>query len=262
MLLMLGSEMEMIVMNDKLRTKEIKIYFGDKPFSSNDLYRFYADCEPDLKKTTFRSRVYTLKNDGVISTLKKGVYATNSKKDFEPAIDRKLTSLFVKVKKQFPYTDVAIWETSWLNNYMVHQAFSSNIILEVEKDAAPAVFAFLKESYRDVYLNPGKFEVENYVISGQNNIIIKKLTMTSPLTEREDLKVPTIEKIMVDIFTDDELFATYQGAELQNIFQEFFKIFNINQSTLGQYANKRHVKDRLIFFLKKETDIEEDELLM
>lgn len=249
-------------MNDKLRAKEIKTYFGDKPFNSNDLYNFYANYEPDLKKTTFRWRVYTLKNNGVINTLKKGVYATTSKKDFEPAIDKKLISLFEKVKKQFPYTDVAIWDTSWLNNYMVHQAFSSNIILEVEKDAAPVVFAYLQESYGDVYLNPRKFEVENYIISGQNNIIIKNLTMTSPLTEREDLKVPTIEKIMVDIFTDDELFVTYQGAELQNIFQEFFKTFNINQSTLRQYANKRHVRDRLISFLEEETDIEEDELLI
>jgi hypothetical protein len=124
------------------------------------------------------------------------------------------------------------------------------------------VFAYLQESYGDVYLNPRKLEVENYIISGQNNIIIKNLTLTSPLTEREGLKVPTIEKIMVDIFTDDELFVTYQGAELQNIFQEFFKTFNINQSTLRQYANKRHVRDRLISFLKEETDIGEDELLM
>ena len=27
-------------MNDKLRTKEIKTYFGDKPFLSDDLYNF------------------------------------------------------------------------------------------------------------------------------------------------------------------------------------------------------------------------------
>ena len=249
-------------MNDKLRAKEIKTYFGDKPFSSTDLYNFYATDEPDLKKTTFRWRVYTLKINGVINTLKKGVYSTTSKKDFAPAIDKKLSSLFMKVKRQFPYTEVVIWETSWLNNYMVHQAFSSNIILEVERDAAPVVFAYLQESYGDVYLNPGKFVVENYIISGRNNIIIKNLTMTSPLIEREDIKVPTIEKIMVDIFTDDDLFVTYQGAELQNIFQAFFRTFNINQSTLSQYANKRHIRDRMISFLKEETDIGEDELLM
>ncbi len=249
-------------MNNKLRAKKIKTYFGDKPFKSDDLYNFYKNYEPDLKKTTFRWRVYALKKVGAINTLKKGVYVTKSKKDFEPVIDKKLISLFAKVRKQFPYTKMCIWETSWLNNFVVHQVFSSNVILEVEKDAAKTVFAYLQESHRDVYLNPGKFEVENYIITGQNNIIIKNLTMTSPLTKREDLIVPTIEKIMVDIFMDNELFVTYQGAELQNIYQELFKTFKINQSTLRQYANKRHVRDRFISFLKEETEIDEGELLI
>lgn len=250
------------MMSDKLRAKEIKSYFGDKPFNSNDLYDFYTNYEPDLKKSTFRGRVYTLKNDGVINTLKKGVDTTTIKKNFAPAIDKRLISLFVKVKKQFPYTNMAIWETSWLNNFLVHQAFSSNIILEVEKNAAPVVFAYLQESYGNIYLNPGKNEVEKYIIPGQNNLIIKNLTRTSPLTQRESLIIPTIEKILVDLFTDDKLFLSYQGAELQHIFQETFKTLNINRSTLRQYANKRHVRDRLISFLEKDTDINQDELLM
>lgn len=36
--------------------------------------------------------IYTLKNNGVINTLKKGVYSTTSKKNFAPAIDKKLNS--------------------------------------------------------------------------------------------------------------------------------------------------------------------------
>ena len=70
--------------------------------------------------------------------------------------------------------------------------------------------------------------------------------MTSPLTEREGLILPTIEKIMVDLFKDDELFAPYQGAELQNIFQEFFYTYNINQSTLRQYTNKSNWKSPIL----------------
>jgi len=157
---------------------------------------------------------------------------------------------------------MCIWETSWLNNFMVHQPLSSNIILEVDKDASKEVFAYLQESYRNVYLNPGSYEIDYYIISGQNNIIIKNLTITSPLIERENIIIPPIEKIMVDLFADDELFITYQGVELQNIYQEFFRMSNINQSTLKQYANKRHMKTKLISFLKEETEINKEELLI
>lgn len=249
-------------MNDKLKVDEIKTFFGDRPFTSDELYHFYTKYDPELNKNTFRWRVHALKTQGVINTLKRGVYVTRTKKDFDPVVGKKLSQLFSRVRKQYPYSDMCIWETSWLNNFMVHQAFSSNIILEVDKDAAPAVFAFLQEFHRDVYLNPSKHEVDNYIISGQNNIIVKNLTITSPLQEKKGTVIPAIEKIMVDILTDEDLFVTYQGAELKNIYQELFKTFNINQSTLKQYANKRHVKHHLISFLKEETDIDHDELFI
>lgn len=248
-------------MKDILKASEIVSYFGHKPFTSNDLYAFYVDYEPNLKKTTFRWRVYKLKNSGVINTLKKGVYTVTSKKDFEPIIDNKLIAIYMKVKEQFPYTNMAIWETSWLNNYIIHQTFSSNIILEVEKEAATIVFDYLRDTSRDVYLNPGKLEIEKYIVSGENNVFIKNLTKTSPLIERDGIKIPKLEKIIVDVFMDDEMFIAYQGAELKNMFQFFFRTFNINQSTLNQYANKRHVREKLISFLEDETDID-DELLV
>ena len=93
-------------------------------------------------------------------------------------------------------------------------------------------------------------------------IIIKNLTVTSPLQEVQSIIVPTVEKIMVDLFVDDELFVTYQGAELKSIYQELFNTYSVNQSTLKQYAHKRHTKDKLISFLKEETSIDEDELLI
>ncbi len=252
----------LIDMNDKLKIEEIKNVFGNKPFTSDDLYHFYQTYDPNLKKSTFRWRVYALKNNGVINTLKRGVYTTKSKKDFQPTVSKKIRNLFSKVKNQFPYVDMCIWETSWLNNLMVHQAFSNNIILEVDKDAASAVFAFLQESQKNVYLNPGKHEVEHYISAGQTSIIIKNLTVTSPLQEVQNIIVPSVEKIMIDLFVDDELFVAYQGAELKNIYQELFNTYNVNQSTLKQYAHKRHIKDKLISFLKAETSIDEDELLI
>lgn len=104
--------------------------------------------------------------------------------------------------------------------------------------------------------------MEHYISAGQTSIIIKNLTVTSPLQEVQNIIVPAVEKIMVDLFVDDELFATYQGAELKSIYQELFNTYSVNQSTLKQYAHKRHIKDKLTSFLKEETSIDEDELLI
>ncbi len=245
-------------MENKIKAKDLRNHFGEKPFHTSDLYDFFKNDDPGLKETTFRWRVHELKNDGVIYTLGKGIYSTISKKDFEPVMDKKMAVLYHRAKNQFPYTEMAVWDTSWLKSYMIHQAFSNVVILEVEREGAPAVFAFLQETYTDIYLNPKRFEMENYILPRPGGIILKNLNKTAPLTERQGLKVPKIEKIMVDLFVEEETFLPYQGAELRHLFQEFFRNFNINRSTLLQYANKRHAKEKLLLFLKNGMDIGEE----
>lgn len=235
--------------------EKLKNKFNNKAFTSDQFYNFYLEEEPDLKKTTFRWRVHSLKNEGVIYSPRRGLYLIGSKNIFNPVIDKKLYNLYKRIKKEFPYSDICIWETTWLNKYMVHQAITSNIIVEIDKEAASSTLAFLQESFKNVYLNPGKREMENYIQSGRGNIIIKNLPMDSPVDNLETITIPRIEKIIVDLFVDIELYNTYQGRELRNIYEEFFSNFNINQSTIKRYATRRSVGDRLITYLKEDTSI-------
>lgn len=247
-------------LSNKLRIDELIEAFKNKPFTSEELFRFYIEKEPDLKKTTFRWRVYILKNDGVIQSPKRGLYITESKKKFEPDIDERLYKLYKKIRNKFPYSDICIWKVTWLNNYMVHQSISNNIIVEVDKEATDSVFAFVQESNNNVYLNPGKYEIQTYILPGQNNIIIKNLVVGAPKEDKGDIVIPKIEKIIVDLFADDELYVTYQGGELKSIYEELFNNFSINQSTLYRYASRRNVKDRIITYLKEETAINPEEI--
>lgn len=247
-------------MNDKLKMAELTKEFEDKPFTSKQLYQFYLEEEPDLKETTFRWRVYYLKKERVIQSLKRGLYTVTKKGDFSPPIDKKMKNLYKKIKVQFPYSKVNMWDTSWLNNYMIHQPITSNIIIEVDKDAVSSVFAFLQESMKNVFVNPDKYEMETYMIPGQRNIIVKNLVVESPVEIREGISIPRIEKIMVDLFVEDQLYMTYQGGELKNIYEAFFETFSINQSKLNRYVTKRKVKGRFLEFLKEETGINQKDI--
>lgn len=247
-------------MNDKLKIDEVRKYFGNKPFTSDELYQFYLEEEPTLKKTTFRWRVYNLKKENVIYSLKRGLYTAVKKNNFTPSIDKQLKNLYKKIKTQFPYSEISIWDTSWLNDYMVHQPLIRNIIIEVDKDAVSSAFSFLQESTKNIFLNPRKHEIGTYVSTGQTNVIVKNLVAESPVETREEIRIPRIEKIMVDLFMEDQLYVTYQGGELKNIYEAFFEIFSINQSTLNRYATKRKVKERFLTFLKDETEIDHNEI--
>ena len=125
---------------------------------------------------------------------------------------------------------------------------------------AVSVFSFLQETKNNVFLNPNRYEVETYLLTGRNNIIVKNLLAESPIQLKDKIYVPKIEKIMVDLFTDKDLFVMYQGKELANIFEAFFESYSINQSTLNRYATKRKVKERLMNFLIEQTSIDKEKI--
>ena len=249
-----------IKMNNKLRIDELRKSFANNPFTKDQLYKLYLEEEPTLKETTFRWRVYNLKKENIMYSIKRGLYIAKKENNFSPPIDKKLKNLYKKIKVKFPYSEISIWDTSWLNKYMVHQARTNNIIIEVDKDVVSSAFAFLQDSMKNVFLNPDKHEIETYMMTGQSNVIVKNFVVESQVETREDIIVPRIEKIMIDLFVEDELYVTYQGAELKNIYEAFFETFSINQSKLNRYATKRKVKERFLTFLKEETQIDKEKI--
>ncbi|PRO65860.1 DUF6577 family protein [Alkalicoccus urumqiensis] len=247
-------------MNDKFRVEQMKERFKNKSFTSQDLYQFYLKYEPKLKQNTFRWRIYTLKQAGIISSVKRGTYRLESKKAFSPLINLSLKRMYNKIKVNFPYIEVSIWETNWLADYMIHQPRTDNIIIEVDKEAVEAVFALFQETKSNVFLNPNKHDVETYLMTGKRNIVVKNLVVESPIQLQDKIYVPKIEKIIVDLFVDKDLFIMYQGQELANIYEAFFETYSINQSTLNRYATKRKVKERLIDFIIKQTSIDKNNI--
>ena len=80
-------------MNNKLRIEEIRDVFGSKPFTSDDLYRFYQKYDPYLNMNTFRWRIYTLKKNEAIRTLKRGVYSAKNKSDFKSSVNKEIIDM-------------------------------------------------------------------------------------------------------------------------------------------------------------------------
>jgi len=52
--------------------------------------------------------------------------------EYFPDINKKLVEIFLPISKEMIIDRSCIWETSWLNEFMIHQAMSSKIILEVD----------------------------------------------------------------------------------------------------------------------------------
>ncbi len=205
--------------------------------------------------------LYKLKINGAIQNVGRGVYTIFSKPVYKPAISEGLKMLYRKIKKKYELDTIISWETKWLNEFMIHQPFHSTIVLELDQDSLESVFYFLRDmGRRDVFLRRGsksekqEFEelINSYLSESQNPTIVQRSIARAPAITVDKITVPTLEKMLVDIYSDPILFNAYQGQELSRIFSYAYRRYNINSSYLFNYAARRGKEQALKDFLHEE----------
>lgn len=187
--------------------------------------------------------MYSLIQKGVLARIGRGKFCLGSNIIYIPELSRKEKVIYNKLKSEFPFVDICVWNTKILNEFMQHQPGNFQIIVEVEKGVTQSVFYFLRELNYPVFIEPTEEILERYLPTDKEAIIIKSLVSESPLQENGNIITVTIEKLMVDIFSDTIIFSAQQGAELRTIFQEAFNKYTVNQSKMLRYASRRRKKD-------------------
>jgi len=229
----------------KIIEKRLIEEFKDQDaFSRKELFNFFKDFEPNLKEGTFGWRIYDLKNKNIIKSIQRGYYIISYKPKYKPNISEKIVKLAKVISKRFSEIKYCLWDTAWINEFSQHQSGKRLIIIEIEKDFVESLYYELKDHFRfDIYLNPDEKAIDFYISESQNPIIIKKLITRSPISKMTENKIqfytPLLEKILVDLFTENKLFYFYQGAELVNVYKNILKNYTLNYTKLFSYAKRR-----------------------
>ena len=256
----------MIILVDRLRIKQLIAKFSKvKSISRNELKEFYEMYDPELKETTFRWMIYDLKKQKIMVAIDRGLYSlvlnNNStyfnsnimlvKKEYKPLVSKNLGKLYSVLKKQFPFLNICIWETSWLNEFMLHQPGKFISIIEVENGAEETVFYHLKANYNNVFIKPNLQELEWYIYNNSSSIVVKRLVSQAPLSDNKHIVTPKLEKILIDVFVEKDFFYPYQGQELINIYKYIFQYYQISLKSLVRYAERRKCKGPLKEYMQK-----------
>ena len=242
--------------------KKIKEHFSpEQTFTRKELYDFLElNFFPNLKETTFRWRIYELKKTNIIISVKRSVFKLSENKElFVPSINNKLTKISNLLRKNFNSISYCGWCSSWLNEFSRHQATSEIVFIEVEKELVTSVFNLLIDNdFKNIYIKPDKFVTETYISENQTSIIVKSLITKSPTKIINKIAVPKLEKILVDLFSDNKYLVAYKGYEQKTIFENAFDRYQLNLSILINYSRRRK-KDKLItIFLISDINIDEE----
>lgn len=189
--------------------------------------------------------------NGILKRIGKGVFKIGKNQTYFPEITSQQKTIYHNLHKKFPYSQFCIWNTNILNEFSLHQSNMAFTLVEVEKDSVQSVFYDLKENKNNVFLEPSDEIIENYILPIRNPIIIKTLISEAPVQTIQNIPVPTIEKIVVDLYCNKDLFFAYQGKELRTIFQEVFSKYTVNQSKLLRYSSRRGKKEEFKEYIDK-----------
>ena len=84
-------------------------------------------------------------------------------------------------------------------------------------------------------------------------VIIKRLVTRAPIQKIKNKKtvvpIATLEKIMVDLFADENLLHFYQGSEMVNIYEKIIDRYSINFTKLFSYAKRRKKEQEIKQFI-------------
>ncbi len=236
--------------------ESLKSEFGvDGVVFGNDLYAFMKRNEPDLQLKAFRARVGNLVKHGILMNAARNMYVITAKPAFSPNLDQGLTRLYGSLGKKFPGMLFCVWSTSFLFEFMEMLPTKRWDFVEVEKDAVFAVFRMLQTgpSRRRVMFDPTAREMELYLPTETHVIIVRTLVSQSPVMTMQNIRLPMIEKILVDL-TIDSIFKPFSGNTLRTIWSRVFESYAVNLSALSRYASRR-TQLQPIIELMKTTDL-------
>lgn len=223
-----------------MKKTQILEYAGtNKVVTANGLSKMYG-----INLSTARQYLSTLAKENKLIRIGRGEYSLKDKQSFIYTPFESVKEIYGSLKRDLPFTDFCIYEGSILSSIQHHLFINKAIYVETNRDAVRIVFEHLKNKYKNVYRQPDAEFMQDYIDLREKCIIVKPLVTESPLMTVDGIKVPTLEKILVDTQKDTD-FDYLQGAESAYIFQQAFDLYSINTRRLKRYSKRRNINKKI-----------------
>ena len=197
-----------------------------------------------MKPVTARQYLSSLAKDNELVRVAQGEYALPDKQSFRYVPPEEVKNIYASLKSELPFTDFCIYDGSILTPIQHHLSVNNAIYVETNRDAVESVFSRLKEQHKDVYRQPDSVFMYDYVDLRNQCIIVKTLVTEAPLMTVDGVRVPTLEKMLVDTQKDAD-FDYVRGAESQYMYQMAFDLYTINTQRLLRYARRRGISQEI-----------------
>lgn len=229
-----------------MSTKDLILNNFDSQYASIDeVTTFTQKNKPNLDRKTIIWTVNELVKQNKATRVGRGVYLFAPKAVYNPITTKQADEVISIIQNNFKYVTATISDTTWLHEFMSLQPFSSVTGVEVNEPAVKPLVSMLRRKGFDAFSKKEGRAAMKYSVTAQP-IIISKLTDTNALIPyNKVINLTGLEKLLVDLVCDAEIYGQYQGAELENIYRNATEKYAVNYSTVLQYATRRGRKKQV-----------------
>lgn len=176
-----------------------------------------------------------------------------NKRDYVYGYSKEMKGIVEIIKKNYPLVDFQVWEFVQLNEFVNHQIGKNVFFIEVEHHLEESIFNRLKQYYSRILLCPKEDMFYNYF--EENMVVIQSLLSEVPKT-KSDVQGCSLEKLLVDLFSNKLTGQLIERAEYPGIYEEAFRKYYIDEKKLFRYARRRNLEKEIKNFIEKETNIQ------
>lgn len=215
-------------------------------FTLCELADYIRDRE-DISNSGLLWHIKKLIKQNHLSRLSRGLYGKCAKKNFVPSLTEELRDLYNSVASAFPLIDVMVYSGNDITSLQHHISANNTLYIEVPKDATEAVFHYLIDKIDKkikTYHKPSAEFMSDYIDLGEKAVIVKALTTESPVIMVDGIRMPALEKILVDINTDPDFYYLH-GDETFYIMENALSLYSINTPKMLRYASRRGIRETM-----------------
>ncbi len=219
----------------------IKNLKENKTYSHKELIAILKRIKPDLAHNSYHWMISCMIREGKLYRSGYDAYSLpqgEMLKEYKPYYSDMAHKLLTDLSGKFPHVTFTVFETALMNDFLNHLIAQNTIFVQVEKESSKFIFRYLQEEgYVDVLYKPRKEDLDLYWTG--KNIIVTDMISEAPLRMAEPHEI-TLEKMLVDMYADKLISASYSMAEYPEVVEQAEKSFLLDKKRMLRYARRRN----------------------
>ena len=204
--------------------------FRDEYLTIKDLLAVGESLGEKIETSTAVWTMNNLIKSDEATRVGRGVYYMAPPREYKPQLSGLGRTVESFMADRFKYTPVILLDSAWLHGFMEQQPFMTTIAAEVDEAAIEGVISALKTmDYEAVPKNDFR-KVEPYLKTSEPIIVTKSLRLSPATKIGKTISLAKLEKMLVDIVSEPEIYSQYQGWEMENIYINSIKDYDVNFS--------------------------------